>query len=82
MKKVKYLTWKWVIVYWRNWENIVKKELKNTIRIKIYVTRFGKIRINAATNYFCFFLLTGYTGPEDLDFQVWRRLLKYSSNYG
>ena len=35
-----------------------------------YVTRFGKIRINAATNYFCFFLLTGYTGPEDLDFQV------------
>ena len=35
-----------------------------------FVTRFGKIRINAATNYFCFFLLTGYTGPEDLDFQV------------
>ena len=34
------------------------------------VTRFGKIRINAAINYFCFFLLTGYTGPEDLDFQV------------
>ena len=30
----------------------------------IYVTRFGKIRINAATNYFCFFLLTGYTGPR------------------
>ena len=36
----------------------------------LYVTRFGKIRINAATNYFCFVLLTGYTGPEDLDFQV------------
>ena len=38
--------------------------------ICIYVTRFGKIRINAATNYFCLFLLTGYMGPEDLDFQV------------
>ena len=36
----------------------------------LYVTRFGKIRINAATNYYYFFLLTGYTGPEDLDFQV------------
>ena len=38
--------------------------------IHTFVTRFGKIRINAATNYFFFFLLTGYTGPEDLDFQV------------
>ena len=39
------------------------------VEVFVNVTRFGKIRIKAATNYFCFFLLTGYTGPEDLDFQ-------------
>ena len=47
----------------------ISTDIQNEV-LTLYVTRFGKIRINAATNYFCFFLLTGCTGPEDLDFQV------------